>query len=513
MIDNNKIAEIVQVLERVVKNDWIHLVFAGNMLAIMKEYMVEEEIDEFPIMILEGRPGCGKTTIAKSVVFPRCEKSQICEKSNKKSNVFITTDIVVHALKKEFRKRESDYIVLDDFAIFTDSDIRRKTDKILNEIVRPSFAGTAPLFVLTVETGALKKITDSLHSRVITLSMNAWKQFPDNEKLLDDLRNIRWEISELLKEFAEWTMGKEFNIRLRKRYFVNIYKGKEDERSIGIFFAYEFAMNIFWEFLVERYKISFSMEEFRNSYRKVWKKRSEKCYSDLELVKYLFKKLIEENAFECQIPREKQLCCDYCMGICSVENIKLCSGNSEYCNGVFIESKNGSFYDPYELVLEDGENSALVITNAGRICGFPKYKRVQIPLLIIERNNLLNLLNNALEKYCIEMDMEHEAFVMKDITSAFKEYKMCLSRKPSDHSCFSFRYPTEALSYEKKEVYILRLSNEDYKKICESSTENRSKIWMKSQRKNCEWKECKKIARELQDIFQSIRWRYGKSEL
>ena len=516
MLNGNKIGAIVQVLDRIVKNEWMHLPFAGNVVAIVKEYMVEEGIVEFPIIVLEGKSECGKSTLARAAVIPRMENLDC-----KKETVFIVTDVKVANLKKELLQRKNDYVVLDDFALFGDSDLRRKSARFLDEIARPSFAGVSSLMLLTVETGALKRITESLHSRVIILSMNNWKQFVDNERILEDLKTMRMDISLLLKEFSEWSKGKDFNIMLKRQQFLKEYKGNQGERSIGIFFAYDFAMSVFSEFLLERYRATFSLETFRDSYKKIWKKRNEKYYSNNELINFLFERLINEDKFECEVLREKQLCSNYCNGSCKTRNFQECMGNIDCCDNFEDCGTMESFYDPHDLILDDGEYSALVVKNIDRICGFPKQKKIPVPLFIIGRNNLVNLLNDALGDYCFEMEMGHDAFLIDEITSAFKENNICVSRKSSDHPCFSFHYPTSIGPYKKDEVYILRLSNEQYKKLCEHK-ENKSekerekeriKSWFKSQQRNCDPKNYKKVAVDLQEVFKSIRWHYGKLDL
>jgi len=142
-----------------------------------------------------------------------------------------------------------------------------------------------------------------------------------------------------------------------------------------------------------------------------------------------------------------------------------------------------------------------------------------MPLFIIGRNNLVNLLNEALDEYCYEMEIEHDAFSANEIIAALREHKICVSRMPSDHRCFSFQYPVRKTycEYEKKEVYILRLNKDYYRKLCENrkiyEKEKAEQVWLKTEgRKFCS-QEYKEIARDLQTVFKSIRWQYGKLDL
>ncbi len=153
--------------------------------------MLKNEIRSFPILCLIGPPQSEKSTVARTIVADRNKaNSKHPENNSEDMNFYIITEINVSLLKKILRKRPFDYVVLDDFALFQDNDTRRKANRFLDEVVRPSYAGTSSLLLLTAESGALDKITDSLHSRMIKLYMNNWKGDPNHSQLLEDLHVV-----------------------------------------------------------------------------------------------------------------------------------------------------------------------------------------------------------------------------------------------------------------------------------------------------------------------------------
>ena len=303
MENNIKIGNVLPVIKQLIENPLLHLPFAGNMISIMKPAMLKNGINAYPILCLIGPPQSGKSTVAGAIIIDRHDS--ISESSNnniERKSFYIITDINVSTLKKILQKRPNDYIVLDDFALFHDSDTRRKANRFLDEVVRPSHAGTSALLLLTAESGALDKITDSLHSRMIKLNMGDWKYDPDNKQILEKLFLIRTELSSLLQEFADWHSVQNTDIRTEYQQFQRKHNRTMDDRSISLFFTFDFSMREFSRFLTEHYGASFSMSAFRTSYMNIWKQNHLRSLNNTALIKHLFDKLLEEGAFECKIP-------------------------------------------------------------------------------------------------------------------------------------------------------------------------------------------------------------------
>lgn len=466
MENNIKHDKTLQVIQRIIENPLLHLPFAENMISAMKPVLQKNSIDAYPILCLIGPPESGKSTIAKRIVIDRHNSTSNDSDNNVENRSFyIITDISISNLKKILRNRPDDYVVLDDFAAFHDSDTRRKANRFLDEVVRPSYAGTSALLLLTAESGAFNQITDSLHSRMIKLPMDKyWKRDPVNKQLSEDLLYIRQSLSSLLQDFAEWSLKQDIDIRSRYLHFQQKHQGTMDDRSISLFFTFDCSMEEFSRFLAENYGTSFSMDIFRSSYMSIWKKNQLRSLNNAALVKYLFKKILEDGAFECKIPMTKQLCKHYCDGTCCTENICHCQSNAADCVEDEYSYIDGNYYDPYELIMENNLNSAILITNSDNICGMPAYKKLSVPLFIVGKNNLINMLNNALEKFCIEMKVSHASFGPREISSLLKENKMCVQRVSGDHFVCTFPYVT---SDEKtNSVYILRITREEYRSIC-----------------------------------------------
>ncbi len=433
--------------------------------------MLKNEIRSFPILCLIGPPQSEKSTVARTIVADRNKaNSKHPENNSEDMNFYIITEINVSLLKKILRKRPFDYVVLDDFALFQDNDTRRKANRFLDEVVRPSYAGTSSLLLLTAESGALDKITDSLHSRMIKLYMNNWKGDPNHSQLLEDLHVCQPVLRSLLQEFSEWALNQNQDVCSRYRIFQQKYRQKMDDRSISLFFSFDFAMEEFAKYLAMHYGTSFSINTFRSSYMNIWEKNHLRSLNNAELIKHLFDKLLDEGAFACKILEAKQLCKNYCNGKCRENDIRNCKGVSEYCNpdSEFYydnsELLSGNYYDPYDMFMDDQNNSAILVTNSNYIYGMPAYKQLSVPLFIVEKNNLVNMINNALEKYCMEMRIDHNCFKPKEISSLLNETRMCVSRIAGDHRCYTFLY-MNTNSFKNLSVYVLRIDLDEYEMI------------------------------------------------
>lgn len=120
------------------------------------------------------------------------------------------------------------------------------------------------------------------------------------------------------------------------------------------------------------------------------------------------------------------------------------------------------------MLMDDQNDSAILVTNCNYIFGMPAYKQLSAPLFIVRKNNLVNMINNALEKFCIEMRVEHICFKPKEISFLLNENGMCVSRITGDHMCYTFPYMT-ANSFKDLSVYVLRIDMDEYKMICKQN--------------------------------------------
>ena len=162
--------------------------------------------------------------------------------------------------------------------------------------------------------------------------MNDWKYDPNHSQLLEDLLDCQTTLCSILQDFSKWALNQNQDIRSRFLQFQKKYLSKTDDRSISMFFSFDFAMEAFSKYLAEHYDTSFSLSTFQSSYMNVWKKNRLRNLNNAELLKYLFDKLLEEGAFSCKIPETRQLCKNYCNGVCSKDCICRCNGITEYCD-------------------------------------------------------------------------------------------------------------------------------------------------------------------------------------
>ncbi len=267
---------------------------------------------------------------------------------------------------------------------------------------------------------------------------------------------------------------------------------------------------MFSNFLAENYHTSFSMDMFRNTYKAVWKKNSLKSLNREGLVKYLFRKLLEEGAFECKMPKVKQLCRRYCKRECSRQDIYNCHGDTSRCNSCLQNAEliSGNYYDPYELLLEGKNNSAILILNAKFIFGMPKYKSIAAPLFIVSKNSLINMLNNALEKFCLETGESRDCFRPNELTSLLKKNRMCVFRISGDHPCYTFPYMVKYGSKKSIPVYILRITPDEYKAVRDKNQQEKTWECMDSMQMDLLYDDYSDMPSKLYWLCQELQWRY-----
>ena len=132
------------------------LLISGNIIAEIKNEMKKAGADAFPVIMLEGKSGCGKTSIAKATLF------------YKEGNLNFTDSR--REIKKRFQQHSDRMILIDDFPDNKSHTLREKNMSILEESVRESYRGEGPVMLVTIETGAVSRLTKSCKERMLFVS-------------------------------------------------------------------------------------------------------------------------------------------------------------------------------------------------------------------------------------------------------------------------------------------------------------------------------------------------------
>lgn len=460
------------------------LALLSNTLAVIKPDLMKNGFRDFPVLTLTGKPGSGKTTIARA-----CTPSHIKEYS--------FTD-KVSAVKKELLNITDTYVLLDDFAAFVSHAAREKAYTFLDEVARLSYSGNMPLLIITAEEQALARITGSCKERLLELQVNDVLNDKDLKNILDYLMNKKYLLDKIFSEFAQWyEKNKEnYNYKNLLRVFREKNTGK-NPRSISLFFAYYTSMIIFCDFAENIYHVTVSKNKIEKTYMKAWEKRTTSTLSREALVQKLFQSLITDQAFSPIKPKEKQICESICYGKCYYSKEFPVDGCSANCS----EIMKGFYYDPRDLILQTESSSVILIENAEYLYGYPKYCNTNTPFMIIRDDVLLSFINSELHKLCSENKVHLQPFGAKELHKTLFALNMCMYHYISNkHKTYTFQY--HSLSESNVSIMVICLTDYQFKKLAKSA--RRPIPFYYSQRKVADF------CRHLTNMYKTIHGMLGE---
>ena len=510
-MNDSKISDAVQVFQRGLDNPVTCIPCGSNLIKSMKGFFIKQRHRTYPVCVLIGEPGSGKTTVAEATVIYGEEN---LEKSDERF-FFITTDYTPSKLQKICKNRMYDLLIIDDFADFKGYGSRSKVKDHLDGVVRPSFAGNSAMLVLTVETPVIKQLTESLKTRMVITNADKWKEMPGSRQLLVDMMRVRPVLNDLFVEFEKWAEMQNTNLLGKKMDFYQNKQEWMEERSMDIFFTYDFAAEQFSRFLGEKYNIAFSLMAFRNNYMEIWRKRELQNYPDKKFVKMLFSKLLQEGVFDCKAPMAKPLCGHYCEGNCNSDLLFSCRGDGDECCydydvKAFVD---GNYYDPFELILGWRYNSAVLVINPAMLYGMPDYLNVNTPILIVESNNFTMLMNEALERFCLKMNVSHEMYDASQIARLLRENEMLVRRRAGGHENNTFPYLTNNSNGDnRKLVFVIRLKKNECELLLNNCKRDKRFEILDSLNDSSLYEECQRMPELLKNMCREAVWAYMGEE-
>lgn len=427
------------------------LAILHNTLAVIKPDLMAISFRDFPVLALTGKPGSGKTTIAR-----------VCSAENTKEYSFTDKP---SSVKKELAGLSDGYVLLDDLADYGSSYSKQKAQTFLDEIVRSSYSGKLPLVMITAEDQALTRMILSCRERLLEISVNG---ILDNEEIisiLDYLMRNKYILNKIITGLSEWykSNGSRYNYADMLRIFREEHK-EQKPRSISIFFAYHASMHVFCDYVNEVYQVTISKKKIKDSYMKAWKKRTFNTIDRTQLVQELFQALISHNAFSPIKPKLSE-CKTFCSGCCPDYNNKgrdFC--DPEYCNSY----SKGYYYDPRDLILDNDSNTVILIENPQYLYYYPKYCDSHSPLMIIRDDALLTLMNTELHSLCCEHDIRLLPFGQKELHQKLFELNMCMYHYISnEHKTYTFKYSSlfNDTSANNTSVMVIRLTARQFQEF------------------------------------------------
>lgn len=510
-MDDSKISDAVQVFQRGLDNPVTCIPCGSNLIKSMKGFFVKQRHRTYPVCVLIGEPGSGKTTVAEATVIYGEEN---LEEPDERF-FFITTDYTPSKLQKICKNRMYDLLIIDDFADFKGYGSRSKVKDHLDGVVRPSFAGNSAMLVLTVETPVIKMLTESLKTRMVIINADRWKALPESRQLIVDMMRVRPVLNDLLVEFENWAEALNTNLLGKKMDF---YQNKQvwmEERSMDIFFTYDFAAEQFAAFLEEKYNMKFSLTAFRNNYMEIWRRRELQNYPDKKVVKLLFSGLIQDGAFDCKVPMAKPLCGHYCEGNCDSDMLFSCRGDAyECCYDYDVKAfVDGNHYDPFELVLGWDYNSAVLVIDPSKLEGMPEYWDIRTPILIVESGNFTKMMNEALERFCMEMNIVREMYNTSQIAHLLQENKMLIRQRAGGHENNTFPYLTNNSNGDRRKlVFVIRLEHGECELLLNNCKRDKRFRILACLNDSTLYEDCQRMPELLRNMCREAVWSYMGEE-
>ena len=429
-------------------------VLAGNITKFLKEALLGEGIQDFPVLALTGPPGSGKTSVARAGMSGKISEYMFTDK--------------VSYVRNQLAKPEmqDEYVLLDDCADFASQAARQKAATYLDEVVRGSYTGTGPLIIITVEEKALERITQSCRMRMIEVPVGDVLENPILNGNLSDLQQNKEMLHKLFGEFGKWYENNSGRYHYQEwlKKFRERHQGK-DSRSISLFFIYFVSLAVFNNFMKEIYRVEISLEKIEENYLEIWEKRINSTLSRRELVRKLFQQLLEDEAFKPIAPQPQNICTGLCEGMC--QNVY---DNGELdCEECYMTAhKRGYYYSPRDLLLESDEASSVLIEAGKYIYQYPSYCDGDSPLLIVRDGELLALMNSELHKLCCGQKINISWFGPKELHQLLFEANMCMYHYiSSEHKTYVFSY--ESVSKIKESVMVLRLTMKQFELLSKTA--------------------------------------------
>lgn len=497
--DEKWVKDAATAIGDVIADDVMGVPFAGNLVAAAKSKLQDEYVSSYPTIALIGEPASGKTTIAESAVMDR---------SGQENNVKyeVTGRYSAKKLANIISQNDTGYIIIDDFARFESSDTKRRMNDILDTVIRLSYGNKkASQLLITAEMNVLENVTDSLKTRMIMINVNGWKERSESKHLINELRNNRNNIVVLLDEFNKWIEEKDsLSIAERKKNF-DSENSKMGDRARDNFFVIDVSVQLFTEFMQERYKSCLKIKQFRVNYKKIWEENDIKSLSDEKRIYRFLKEIFEFESFKILSLEPEVKCFTRCRGFCKDDN---CWGRENYVEECDCsEYKDDKiYYDSHKLYIDTDNELSILIKDTKYLYSFPRYSERSMAILIVEAEQLLKYVNAYLADYCYKYHVRYSVMNLKELSETLRKLNICMYNDDSGKPVYRLKnYPSLT---EDKSVYILKLNTELFEIV--NNKANKIDAMFKFGR-NYRMLNNQQV-KKLNNFWKKLSWFYGECE-
>lgn len=427
------------------------LALSGHMLGIMKERLMKEgNFISFPVLALVGTPQTGKTAVFHAAI-PEVQNRMSTFQGYRTIHQFTLSE-------------EANYVLVDDVSETSNYNKRQSYSRIMDEICRASFGGNLCIVGMTIEEKTLRYFTESMLQRLLIANTNDfWNR--ENQSFTKELVKCGETLVEVISAFRDWFSHQRTSFDEKLQAYEKLHEEmmENNPRKVYTTFAYRISLEYYFRFLKEYSPVVYnnlgiSVEDTLDSLVELYfvkPKETKERRADLFL--RCFQEMLASRSLLLQKPQRNEFLCEaYAFGKC-MECRNVWDVNFDSCeNWEHKWIKN--CYNPADLVIRENMQG-LFLEDASLVPNFPQYMRdkKKLPLLLVNKDVLLERINKSLEKICKLERKQEYPFCCKEMEKCLYHLNMLVFLPAADHNRYSISHFYETDQEKEKPISILMI--------------------------------------------------------
>lgn len=458
------------------------LALSGHMLGIMKERLMEEaNFTSFPVLALVGAPQTGKTAVFHAAIPENADRMSAFQ-GFRAIYQFVTSE-------------KTNYILVDDVAETSNYNKRQSYSRIMDEICRASFGGNICIVGMTIEENTLRYFTKSMLQRMLIADTNDfWNR--ENQNFTKELVRCRETLSETISAFQDWfsLQRTSFDEKLQAYEKLHEEMMEPNSRQVYITFAYRISLEYYFRFLKEYSPVVYnnlgiSVEDTLDSLvASYFAKPKNAKVRRVDLLLRCFQEVLASQSKFIQKPQpNEELCEEYAFGKC-MECQSVWGVNFDSCEN-WEPKWIKNCYNPADLVIRENMYG-LFLEDASLVPKSPKYMKGErkFPLLLINKDVLLEMINSSLEKICQFERKQAYPFYCKEMVDCLYYLNMLMFLPTATHNRYSISHfgENQRETVESVSVLMIRLTPEMAETLNKNTCSFHTEVWKQEYAKSME---------------------------